>query len=122
MANGNVTLTGNISGGPTGTRTFGPLTITMASAVDQTTVQALSVGANTVTVPTGATCCIITGPNAIAPVPNPTNAAVLTLKGVAGDTGVTVSAKWPTLLSWDVTPASFVINSTAVATIELLFA
>ena len=122
MAAGNVTLTGNISGGPTGTRTFGPLQINLASAVDQTSVIALSSGANTITVPTGTTVAIITGPNAVTPTPNPTNAAVLTLKGIAGDTGIAVSNKYWTVLSFDSTPASFVINSTATCTIEVFFA
>jgi len=121
LSTGNVTLQGNVSGAPSGSRTFGPLTITASAAVDQTSVLALTSGNNTITVPSGATAAIIVGPNATNPTPNPLSAAVLTVKGVAGDTGVAVSAKWPTLLAWDTTPATFVINTTVNATVEILY-
>jgi len=122
VSSGNITLTGAVQGGPVGARTFGPMTITLSTAVDATQVLSLSSGANTVTVPTGATVCVITGPNAVSPTPNPLSAAVLTVKGVTGDTGVQVSAKWPTMLSWDTAPATFVINATVSCTVELWFA
>lgn len=118
---GTVTLNGNVSGGPAGTRSFGPNTVPLNTAVDQTLVTALASGANTVTVPTGSTVCIIVGPNATSP--NPLWAGVLTVKGVAGDTGVVVSAKFPTMLSWDTAPASFVLNASITgATVEFWFA
>lgn len=119
---GVVTLTGTIQNAPTGTRTFGPLTITLSAAVDATQVLSLSSGNNTVTVPTGATVCIITGPNATNPVPNPPSSATLTLKGVSGDTGVSISNKYPTMLVWDTAPSTFVINASTTATVEILFA
>lgn len=119
---GNVTLQGNVTGAPTGSRTFGPISIPLASAVDATQVLSLSSGNTTITVPTGSTLCVILGPNAVNPQPNPLNSQTLTVKGVAGDTGIAVSAKYPTMISWDTAPASFVINSTGSAAVELWFA
>jgi hypothetical protein len=121
MAQGVVTLQGNISGGPTGTRSL-TLTIPLASAVDATQVVTLSSGANTIAPPSGATVLVITGPNATNPTPNPLSSAVLTVKGVSGDTGVAVSSKYPTMLTFDSTPASLVINSSGTAAVELWWA
>jgi len=121
MSTGNVVISGNVSGSPVGNRNFGPSSIIANTAVDATMVVSLSAGANTITVPTGATVCVIAGPNAVNPIPNPTSAVVLTIKGVTGDTGIAISAKWPTLLSWDTAPATFVINATITATVELWF-
>lgn len=120
-ATGNLTVTGNVSGQPTGQRTFGPMVVVASAAVDATNVIALGVGANTITIPAGATSMVITGPNAVYPVPNPPYAGTLTIKGVAGDTGIPISAKWPTVLEWDTVvgpPATIVINATVVCTIE----
>lgn len=119
MTTGVVTIAGNTSGSPLGSRTITPLPIIATAAVDQTQVVALSSGNNTITVPTGATCVVIVGPNGTSPQPNPASATVLTLKGVAGDTGVVMSAKWPTVLSWDTAPASFVINATVLCNVEI---
>ena len=121
MSVGNITVAGNVTGAPTGSRTFGPLTITANSAVDATQVLSLSSGANTVTVPSGATACVILGPNATNPQPNPRSGVVLTVKGVSGDTGIAVSNAYPTLLSWDSAPATFVINASTTATVEIFF-
>ena len=121
MTVGNLTIQANVQGAPTGSRSINSV-IPLNSAVDATQVITLSIGANTITVPTGATECIIYGPNSVNPTPNPVNAAVLTLEGVAGDTGVVLSGKYPTVLSWDTAPASFVINSTATGTLEAWFA
>ena len=122
MSTGTLTISGNVSGSPVGSRTIN-MNIITASAVDATQVLTLSIGANTVTVPSGATLCVITGPNAVSPIPNPNYGGVLTYKGVAGDVGTPISAKWPKLESWDVgaAPASFVINATVGCTVELWF-
>lgn len=120
MSTGTVTVSGNVSGSPVGSRSISQ-TITASTAVDATQVLTLSSGNNTVTVPTGATVCVIAGPNAVSPIPNPSYAGVLTVKGVAGDTGIIMSAKWPTVLSWDTAPANFVINATVLCTVELWF-
>lgn len=119
MATGNVTVQGNQSGGPAGSLTFGPLTITASSAIGQLQVVALTTGANTITIPSGTTCALITPPNAVTPVPNPNYGGTLTLKGVSGDTGVVIGNKYPTLLSWDTSPASVVINASTGCTVEV---
>lgn len=121
MSVGNVTVAGNVMGSPTGARSFGPLTITALSAVDQTSVLSLSSGNNTVTVPSGATAAVIVGPNGTIPTPNPLSSATLTVKGVGGDTGIVVSSKWPTLLTFDTTPATFVINASGSCTVEIWY-
>ena len=120
MAQGVVTISFNVSGGPTGTRTY-TQNVPLASAVDQTSVVALSSGANTITIPTGTSYMIITGPNAVSPTPNPLSAAVLTLKGVAGDTGVVISARNPHVHSFDTAPASVVLNASTTCTVEIAF-
>lgn len=114
---GNVIVSGNVTGNPGGARSFGPQTITAPAAVEQDQTIALSSGNNTITVPAGATCVIVYGPNAVSPTPNPAYGGVLTLKGVAGDTGTVISAKWPCLLAWDTPPASFVINATVACNV-----
>lgn len=118
---GNLSITGNVMGQPTGQRTFGPLVVTTTAAVDATLVVTLSIGANTITIPAGTTSMVITGPNAVYPAPNPPFGGTLTLKGVTGDTGIPLSAKNPTVLEWDagtVAPATLVINATVGCTIE----
>ncbi len=120
-ATGNITLAANVTGGLDGSRTFGPVTITANAAVTQTLAVALINGATTVTVPSGATAVVIFPPNAANPIPNPAFAGTLTLKGISGDTGVAISNKWPTLISFDTAPASFVILSTVVGTATAWF-
>lgn len=118
-ASGLIMLSGAVSGGPDGQRTFGPLSITSSAAVMSTTIVTLSVGANTVTVPNGATAVMVCPPNSTSPTPNPQFAGTLTLKGVTGDTGVVVSNKWQSVIAWDTAPATFVITSTATGSLEL---
>lgn len=126
MATGNLTLQWNVSGGPDGARTGGPVTITTPSAVSETLPVALSVGANTVTVPTGSTWAVILPPNFTVPgvaTPNPAYGGTLTLKGVSGDSAtLTMSNKFPMMLSWDTSIASFVINATATGSLTVVFA
>lgn len=120
MTTANIVLTGNVSGGPVGNRTFGPSAVTSANAVDATQVVTVSTN-TTITVPTGATGVFIAGPNAVSPIPNPTYGGVLSLKSVAGDAGIPISAKWPQFLAWDSAPASFVLNATVSCVVELWF-
>lgn len=127
MATGVVTLTGSTSGGADGARTFGPFSIQIAATVDETLPVALTNGATTVNVPSGATCMAILPPNMVAPgyvAPNPGYSGTLTLKGVSGDTGIPLSLKFPSLLSWDAAtaPASVVIAATGTTTITVWFA
>jgi len=117
MATGNLTITANVSGGPDGGRTFGPISVTTNAAITEELTVSLVVGTNTITIPTGTTACVLYPPNASIPTPNPAFAGVLTLKGAAGDTGVVISGKWPTVLSWDSPPGSITITSTATGSL-----
>lgn len=122
-AAGNITLAANVVGGLDGSRSFGPVTITTAAAVTQTVSVALIVGATTLTVPAGSTAVVLFPPNSANPIPNPVFGGTVTVKGISGDTGVTVSNKWPTLLGFDTAtaPANFVIASTVVGTMTAWF-
>src|SRR6516165_1886084 len=121
---GSVTVQGNVSGSPVGARTFGPITIPLNNAVDATNVVALSIGDNTITIPSTATLVVIVGPNGVSPKPNPSYAGVLKFKNVAADTGFQFSAQYPQMFSWDAggVPASFVINATVATSVECWFA
>ena len=123
MATGSVTLLGAVSGGPDGARTFGPLGITTNAAVIAETSVALIAGSVSLIVPAGATAVVLFPPNAATPIPNPAFGGSITLKGVAGDTGVPISARWPTLIGWDLVtlPASVVLTSTAAGTLTAWF-
>jgi hypothetical protein len=125
MTVGTFTIQAALQGSPTGSRSFNATT-PLNAAVDQTSVVSLGSGANTITVPSSTTVslAIIVPPNATYPTPNPLYAGVLTLKGVAGDTGVVISSRYPTVLEWDVgaAPSSFVINASVVGTIEIWWA
>lgn len=106
-ASGTVTIQGSVTGLPTGSKIF-QASVTSAAAVDHTLTQDLSAGANTITIPSGATCVMITPPSG--------NTQALTLKGVSGDTGIAISKTKPTLLSFDTPPANFVINAAGSVT------
>lgn len=121
MAQGVVTIAGNVSGGPVGSRSLS-WAVPLASAVDQMQTIAVVNGANTVTVPSGTTYMVIAGPNSITPAPNPASSVTLTLKGVAGDTGIAFSTSKPLAIAFDTAPASVVINSTGSATVYVWFA
>jgi hypothetical protein len=117
-ATGNITLASNVTGGVDGARSFGPITITANNAVTQTTTVTLAVGANTITVPSGATAAVLLPPNTTT---SSSFGGVLTVKGVSGDTGIAVSNKWPTLFGFDTAPSTFVVNSTAVGSLVVWF-
>ena len=123
MATGSINLMAAVSGGPDGARTFGPLAITANTAVTAETSVTLVAGSVTVAVPAGATAVVLFPPNSINPVPNPAFGGSLSLRGVAGDTGIALSPKWPTVIPFDpVNPlTSFVLTSTAVGTLTAWF-
>lgn len=122
MATGNITIAANITGGADGSWSLNT-TFTAPTAVQGETVVSLINGANTVTVPAGATAAIIVPPNAAFPQPNPSWGGTLTLKGVTGDTGVPISNKSLVPLEWDTgnVPANFVLTSTATGTLYVRF-
>ncbi len=110
-------IQGVVTGLNVGSYTVGPFTIaTNASGNTATTALTLASGANTITVPSWASCCIIA--------PNSSNAVALTLKGVSGDTGIPLDLTAPSLVNFPGTPpASFVVTagSTAATVTEFIF-
>jgi|SRR6516162_1078026 hypothetical protein len=77
------------------------------------TVHTLTVGDNTITVPTGGST--VKGATIVPPAGN---AQTITLKGVGGDTGIALSKLDPTSLGFDTAPVNFILN--AGGTINLL--
>lgn len=121
-ATGNITISGNVSNiNGNAQATIGPTTLTSATAYAFEQLVNLSIGANTIAITSGVTCLVIVGPNGANPQPNPTYGGTLTLKGVTGDTGVPISAKYPIFLAFDTTtaPSSIVINATVATTVQL---
>lgn len=77
-----------------------------ASSPGSITIHTLAPGDNTITVPTGGST--VKGATIIPPAGN-TNAIIL--KGVGGDTGVTLSKVDPTSIGFETAPANFVLNA-----------
>lgn len=75
----------------------------------QSEIKDLALGANTITPPTGGG----TTPVGVLIIPPSTNTNALTLKGIAGDTGVPISKTDFTYLSLGAT-GTFVINAAAL--------
>ena len=120
MATGNMTIAANITGGADGSWSLSS-TFLASTAVQAETQVALSNGASTITVPSGATSAIIVPPNAAYPQPNPTWGGTLTLKGVTGDTGWPISTYFMSTFAFEPTnsPTSIVITSTATGTLKV---
>ncbi len=77
-------------------------------------VQALTAGNNTITVPPNAGGIILIPPSA--------NTSLLTLKGVAGDTGIPVNKLLPFVFAFDTTPpASIVINAATNVNVQIVW-
>lgn len=70
------------------------------------TIHTLSIGDNTITVPTGGST--VKGATIIPPAGN---TQAITLKGVGGDTGVVLSKLDPTSLAFETAPANFILNA-----------
>jgi hypothetical protein len=99
----NIYLTGTITGKPLGSEQIAK---TITGTVYGVVAVVLQAGANTITTPTtGTSGCIIQL--------SPSNTSIVTLKGVAGDTGIAIGKTTTTMINWDNTaaPASFVLNS-----------
>lgn len=79
-------------------------------------LKTLAIGANTITVPTAGTV-----PTAVTIVPPGSNATAITLKGVAGDTGIRIHDTDPTTIALDDSVVSFVLNAAAEITGVRLF-
>lgn len=76
-------------------------------------IAALTTGANTITVKTGATAVTI--------VPPSDNTASIVLKGITGDTGVGLLRTDPTTIALDPGTASFVLTVGADVTVRLFW-
>ena len=111
MATATIRIDGTI-GSNAGSKAIGPVFINSSDANGQTQWIVLQAGANTITTPASPapSGCIIKLPS--------TNTSVVTLKGVAGDTGIAIGKVTTTVLHWDSTaaPASFVLNSVSTQT------
>lgn len=97
---GQLSIQGQLTGLPTGSKTIGPLTIPPNGSNDyEETALTLGNGFNAITVPTWAGGVLI--------VPNPTNTVPMTLKGASADTGIPLSLSAPTELAFPATPPTF---------------
>lgn len=103
-----VAVTATLTSGTTSQKQYGPVTFTNTSANEQTV--SVAVGTNTtITVPT--TPSQATG---VIIIPPTTNTNTLTLKGVAGDTGIAISPTAPTFIPFATAPpVSFVLNASS---------
>lgn len=95
-----ITYTGDV----TGTETISAAS--NASSPGQIQIISLVSGNNTITVPTAGTV-----PTACTIVPPSNNANTLILKGVAGDTGITILKTDPTTIALDPGVTTFVVNA-----------
>ena len=77
----------------------------------QTELITLALGANTITKPAGGSTVV-----AVTLVPPSDNTSLVTLKGVAGDTGIPLHDTDPTSISLDSTATTFVLNAAAQIT------
>lgn len=71
------------------------------------TLHALSSGNNTITVPSATGITV----KAATIIPPSDNVQTLTLKGVGGDTGISIHATDPTSIAFGTAPANFVLNA-----------
>jgi pyruvate/oxaloacetate carboxyltransferase len=85
---------------------------TNATSPGVNVLQALTTGANTVTVPSGSIAVTIIKPAA--------NTVALTLKGVAGDTGIALNLLDPDSISL-ASVSTFVLNAASAVTVRLIF-
>jgi hypothetical protein len=104
---GTLNVTGQI---PTTAQTLAiaPPQIVYSAPIGSITAVNLVSGANTITIPTGTTTIIIQPPI--------TNTVVLTLKGVTGDTGITISLTNIQVIQPTATTTSFVITAASTTT------
>lgn len=111
-ATASLSFTGSITSLADGNRVVGPFTVSSAAAngvVQQTVLQS---GANTITVPSSP------APNGVIIILPSTNTAVVTVKGVTGDTGIAIGKTTWMYLPFDPTavPASFCLTSASTQT------
>lgn len=112
MSQGSTSLRGSITGLGIGDVAVQPSDIQTAAPIGTRTLQALAIGNNTITIPSGTTTVILIPPSG--------NTATLILKGVNADTGFRLhNTNWQAIHP-DSSVASIVINSTAVLNLEVV--
>ncbi len=109
-----VQITGWKTGGPTGTQPIGPFQIFSDASTDAISTLTLASGDNTITVPSAtAVGCVI--------VPPAVNTTGLTLKGVAGDTGLPIHPGLPYIHTFPAGIPSFILNAGASVPVEIVW-
>ena len=105
---GNIQVVGTITG-TNASKTINA-TVTSAAVGMGVTELVLQSGDNTITIPANSLGCVISMPAG--------NTQATKLKGVGGDTGLTISKVGVTVLNWDSgsVPSNFVINSAGLQT------
>jgi len=76
-------------------------------------VASLSNGANTITCPTGAVGFVI--------IPPTSNSVTITLKGVSGDTGISLSPSQPSCITVGTLPANFVLTTNGSVNVTIVW-
>ena len=111
MATGTFSVTGVVNGLPFGSQSIGALTVSSTAAAGVSTDLVLASGDNTITIPAAinvTAALIVFGAG---------SGTVKKLKGVGGDTGITLNPTSFNLITFvNPAPANFVINSSAVDT------
>lgn len=114
-ATASLSIAGAVQGTSTGNRTIGPISISSSNASPIVQTVVLQSGANTITPPTSPATsgCVIQLPS--------DNTALVTLKGVTGDTGVAIGKTTTTVLNWEAStaPTSFCLTSAATQTSKI---
>jgi len=88
-----------------------------AASPGQIDIVTLTSGANTVTPPTGGTT-----PLAVTIVPPSGNTALITLKGISGDTGIALHKTDPCTISLNSTTSTFVLTAASqIAGVRLIW-
>lgn len=113
---GTITISSSNITSPSGQKQIGPLLISAANPIGQISDIAVTGAApTTVAVPSGASAAVITPPAS--------NVIALLLKGVGGDTGVSLSGGQPSCISLAAATTSFVLElaSSGTITVEVSF-
>jgi len=123
MALGNLTILANVSGGNDGAWSLGPSGSArmLTAAIQAETIVTLSVGNNTITVPTGATVAIIIPTNPTATTTTGAYGGVLTINTSTAVAAFTISSTYPTALQWDTASGSLYLGATTTGTISVRF-
>ena len=93
----------------------------LTSAVQAETIVTLSVGNNTVAVPTGATVAIIIPSNPTASTTQSSYGGTLSINTSTNVAAFTISSSAPTCLQWDSAQSNLYLGATATGTISVRF-